>query len=90
MDVEKDSELDGETNQYEIADVLTIEGLANRTSKGANGETIPPKFVMTCYAPRRDFFVKFLQEPIPVESQLVDNLHDELNTEIVVGTISSK
>ena len=90
MDVEKGSDTDGETSQYEIADVLTIEGLANRITKGIDGENVAPKFVLMCYAPRRDFLMKFLQEPIPVESQLADKLHDELNTEIVVGTIQSK
>ena len=43
-----------------------------------------------CYTPRRDYFVKFLQEPLPVESDLAENLHDALNAEIVVGTIESK
>lgn len=43
-----------------------------------------------CYTPRRDYFVKFLQEPLPVESDLAENLHDALNAEIVVGTVTSK
>ena len=60
MDVEKGSDVDGETTQYEIADVLTIEGLANRVTKGISGEKIAPKFVLMCYAPRRDFLMKFL------------------------------
>lgn len=60
MDVEKGSDTDGETTQYEIADVLTIEGLANRITQGINGEKIAPKFVLMCYAPRRDFLMKFL------------------------------
>lgn len=88
MDVEKTIDMtDGEVAQYEVADVLQIEGLANRVTQGLNGDSIAPKFVLMCYAPRRDFFVKFLQEPIPVESKLIDKLHDMLNTEIVVGTI---
>jgi pre-mRNA-splicing helicase BRR2 len=42
-----------------------------------------------CYTPRKDYFVKFLQEPLPVESQLADNLRDALNVEIVSGSVQS-
>lgn len=42
------------------------------------------------FAPRKDYFVKFLQEPLPIESQLSDNLHDILNAEISVGSIKTK
>ena len=43
-----------------------------------------------CYTPRKDYFVKFIQEPLPIESGLADNLHDPLNAEIVAGTVTSK
>jgi len=43
-----------------------------------------------CYSPRKDYFVKFLKEPLPVESSLVESLHDPLNAEIVAGTVKTK
>lgn len=49
-----------------------------------------PKFHLMVYSARRDYFVKFLQEPMPLESQLAENLQDPLNTEIVAGTITNK
>lgn len=42
------------------------------------------------YSAHKDYFVKFLQEPLPLESSLPDNLHDFLNSEIVAGTITTK
>jgi activating signal cointegrator complex subunit 3 len=43
-----------------------------------------------CYSPHKDYFVKFIQEPLPIESSLAENLHDPLNAEIVAGTVTSK
>jgi hypothetical protein len=42
------------------------------------------------FAPRKDYFVKFLQEPLPVESCLHDDFHDILNAEVSVGNIKTK
>ena len=39
---------------------------------------------------KKDFYKKFLYEPFPVESSLLDVLPEHLNAEIVAGTISSK
>jgi pre-mRNA-splicing helicase BRR2 len=41
-----------------------------------------------CYTPRKDYFIKFLKEPLPVESQLLENLRDALNVEIAAGNIN--
>jgi pre-mRNA-splicing helicase BRR2 len=43
-----------------------------------------------CYKPRQDYFIKFLEEPLPIESSLVDNLRDILNAEIDAQEINSK
>ncbi|KAL3205213.1 hypothetical protein MRX96_011116 [Rhipicephalus microplus] len=40
--------------------------------------------------PRKDFFKKFLYEPLPVESHLDHCLHDHFNAEIVTKTIENK
>ena len=51
---------------------------------------VSPKFYLMIYSPRRDYFVKFLQEPMPLESEITDKLHDAINCEVVMGTISNK
>ena len=38
---------------------------------------------------KKDFYKKFLYEPFPVESSLLDVLPDHLNAEVVAGTIST-
>lgn len=71
--------------EYDIPSVLQMQSLA--AIKPEQGQ---PKFLLQVYSPHKDYFIKFLQEPLPLESQLVDNLHDFLNTEIVAGTVSTK
>lgn len=39
---------------------------------------------------KKDFYKKFLYEPFPVESSLLDVLPEHLNAEIVAGTVCSK
>ena len=90
MDVEKFDGAEGRMIEYPMADVLQMEGLASRCLVSEDGSRLAPKCLLMCYTPRRDYFVKFLQEPLPVESDLAENLHDALNAEIVVGTITSK
>ena len=90
MDVEKFDGAEGRMVEYPMPDVLQMEGLANLALQTAEGQKLAPKCLLMCYTPRRDYFVKFLQEPLPVESNLAENLHDALNAEIVVGTIESK
>ena len=90
MDVERYDGAEGRMVEYPMADVLQMEGIAGRTLTTPEGQRIAPKCLLMCYTPRRDYFVKFLQEPLPVESELAENLHDAINAEIVVGTIQSK
>ena len=90
MDVERYDGSEGRMVEYPIADVLQMEGLASKTLQSTDGSRRAPKCLLMCYTPRRDYFVKFLQEPLPVESDLAENLHDALNAEVVVGTITSK
>ena len=90
MDVERYDGAEGRMVEYPIADVLQMEGLACSSLQASDGQRLAPKCLLMCYTPRRDYFVKFLQEPLPVESDLAENLHDALNAEIVVGTVTSK
>jgi pre-mRNA-splicing helicase BRR2 len=90
MDVERYDGAEGRMVEYPMADVLQMEGLANLSLTTRDGSRLAPKCLLMCYTPRRDYFVKFLQEPIPIESDLAENLHDTLNAEVVAGTVTSK
>ena len=46
--------------------------------------------VILVHDQKKRFYKKFLYEPFPVESSLLNVLADHLNAEIVAGTISSK
>ncbi|VDK71756.1 unnamed protein product, partial [Onchocerca ochengi] len=70
---------------YPIGDVLHMVGLANRP-----GIDDDAKCVLMCQSSKKDFFKKFLYEPLPVESHLDHCLHDHFNAEIVTKTIENK
>lgn len=48
------------------------------------------KCVLMCQTSKKDFFKKFLYEPLPVESHLDHCLHDHFNAEVVTKTIENK
>ena len=48
------------------------------------------KCVLMCHAPRKEYYKKFLFEPLPVESHLDHFLHDTFVAEIVTRTIENK
>jgi pre-mRNA-splicing helicase BRR2 len=48
------------------------------------------KCVLMCHGPRKDYYKKFLFEPLPVESHLDHFLHDHFVAEIVTKTIENK
>lgn len=43
--------------------------------------------VILCHEPLKNYYMKFMHNPLPVESQLQDVLSDHLNAEIVAGTL---
>ena len=49
-----------------------------------------PTCVLLCDAAKKEYLRRFLFEPLPVESQLPQHLHDTLNAEVVVSTIENK
>ncbi|XP_014233112.1 putative U5 small nuclear ribonucleoprotein 200 kDa helicase [Trichogramma pretiosum] len=78
----------GKTHTYEdypITDVLQMVSRANRPQIDDDG-----KCVLLCQSSKKDFFKKFLNEPLPVESHLDQRLHDHFNAEIVTKTIENK
>lgn len=70
---------------YPIADVMQMVGLASRPLVDDSG-----KCVILCQSSKKEFFKKFLFEPLPVESHLDHVLHDHFNAEIVTKTIENK
>lgn len=76
--------------EYSIPDMLQIMGRANKTYSNKSGSSQSAKCILYCHTPRKEYFIKFLQEPLPVESQLDHSLHDHLNADVVAGTIENK
>uniref|UniRef100_A0A1A9ZDE9 U5 small nuclear ribonucleoprotein 200 kDa helicase n=1 Tax=Glossina pallidipes TaxID=7398 RepID=A0A1A9ZDE9_GLOPL len=70
---------------YPITDVLQMIGRANRPNEDADA-----KCVLMCQSSKKDFFKKFLNEPLPIESHLDHRLHDHFNAEVVTKTIENK
>ena len=70
---------------YPINDVLQMIGRANRPLKENDA-----KVVLMCLSSKKDFFKKFLYEPLPIESHLDHCLHDHFNAEVVTKTIENK
>ncbi|CAN8000338.1 unnamed protein product [Ixodes hexagonus] len=70
---------------YPVTDVLQMVGRANRPLVDEDG-----KCLLLCQSSKKDFFKKFLYEPLPVESHLDHCLHDHFNAEIVTKTIENK
>jgi pre-mRNA-splicing helicase BRR2 len=69
---------------YPIADMLQMMGRASRP--GAASGTC----VILCHSSRKEYFKRFLYDPLPVESHLDHVLADHLNAEIVIRSVESK
>jgi pre-mRNA-splicing helicase BRR2 len=70
---------------YPIADVLQMMGRACRPLVDESG-----KCAIFCHTPKKEFYKKFVYEPLPIESHLDHFLHDHFNAEIVTKTIETK
>ncbi|XP_074644659.1 activating signal cointegrator 1 complex subunit 3-like [Tubulanus polymorphus] len=79
---------DGKSKRYvdfPITDVLQMMGRAGRPQFDDQGVA-----VILVHDVKKHFYKKFLYEPFPVESSLLEVLPDHLNAEIVAGTVASK
>jgi pre-mRNA-splicing helicase BRR2 len=76
--------------EYSIPDMLQMMGRANVPLTHKSQSSQAAKCILYCHTPRKEYFIKFLQEPLPIESQLDHSLHDHLNADVVAGTIESK
>merc|ERR1719330_2212904 len=72
-------------HDYPVTDILQMLGRANRPTEDTDA-----KCVLMCQNSKKDFFKKFLYEPLPIESHLDHCLHDHFNAEIVTKTIENK
>ncbi|GAA5998703.1 ATP-dependent RNA helicase BRR2 [Rhodotorula paludigena] len=70
---------------YPFTDVLQMMGRACRPSHDTSS-----RCVLMCQQVRKEFFKKFLNEGLPIESHLHLSLHDHFNAEIVTKTIENK
>lgn len=70
---------------YPFTDVLQMMGRACRPT-----HDISSRCVLMCQQVRKEFFKKFLNEGLPIESHLHLSLHDHFNAEIVTKTIENK
>ncbi|KAF5285003.1 hypothetical protein FQR65_LT02315 [Abscondita terminalis] len=79
---------DGKTKRYidmPITDVLQMMGRAGRPQYDTSG--VACVFVQDI---KKNFYKKFLYEPFPIESNLMQVLPDHINAEIASGTITTK
>ncbi|KAL4717222.1 hypothetical protein ACJJTC_017109 [Scirpophaga incertulas] len=79
---------DGKQKRYvdmPITDVLQMMGRAGRPQFDNEGVA-----VVLVHDQKKNFYKKFLYEPFPVESSLLEVLADHLNAEIVAGTVQTK
>lgn len=79
---------DGKKGRYvdfPITDVLQMIGRAGRPQFDTSAVA-----VLFVHDIKKEYYKKFLYEPFPVESQLLDAFPDHLNAEIMSGTVQSK
>lgn len=79
---------DGKLKRYvdmPITDVLQMMGRAGRPQFGNEGVA-----VVFVHDVKKNFYKKFLYDPFPVESSLLNVLPDHVNAEIVAGTVQTK
>eukprot|EP00457_Paulinella_chromatophora_P000148 gb/GEZN01000148.1/.p1 GENE.gb/GEZN01000148.1/~~gb/GEZN01000148.1/.p1 ORF type:complete len:2144 (+),score=329.45 gb/GEZN01000148.1/:63-6494(+) len=69
---------------FPVTDVLQMMGRAGRPQFDDTG-----KAVVLVHQPKKNFYLNFLHSPFPVESSLLDCLHNHVNAEVVAGTIAS-
>jgi len=78
----------GKNHVYEdfpITSILQMIGRANRPLIDQVS-----KCLLFCQSSKKNFYKKFLYEPLPIESNLQHNLHDHFNGEIVTKTMTNK
>ncbi len=67
MDAERFDGVERKYVEYDIPSVLQMQSLASLSLETPTG-SLAPKFLLMVYSAHKDYFVKFLQEPLPLES----------------------
>merc|ERR550514_2315179 len=70
---------------YPMHDILQMLGRAGRVGVDQSGVC-----VLLCPASKKEYYKKFIYEPLPVESHLDQRMTDHMNAEIVMQTIENK
>uniref|UniRef100_A0A1A9WJB5 U5 small nuclear ribonucleoprotein 200 kDa helicase n=1 Tax=Glossina brevipalpis TaxID=37001 RepID=A0A1A9WJB5_9MUSC len=79
---------DGKVKKYvdmPITDILQMMGRAGRPQFDNEGVA-----VVLVHDEKKNFYKKFLYDPFPVESSLLEVLPEHMNAEIVAGTVQTK
>eukprot|EP00916_Digyalum_oweni_P004984 GHVL01008895.1.p1 GENE.GHVL01008895.1~~GHVL01008895.1.p1 ORF type:complete len:2144 (+),score=476.12 GHVL01008895.1:34-6465(+) len=84
VDTKKYHGREGRYIDYPVADVLEAMGRAAQPA-GKSGTC-----VLLCGSSKREFYKKFIYDPLPVESHLDEKLSDSICAEIVMKTVESK
>jgi pre-mRNA-splicing helicase BRR2 len=79
--------LDKRYVDYSIPEVLEMIESAGDKVLEENKEKEPARCLFLTHAPKKDFYKKFIFEPIPVESHLNHFIANHLNAEIVAKNI---
>ena len=70
---------------YPIHDVLQMTGRACRPGLDQSGIC-----VLMCHTSKKEYYKKFIYEPLPLESHLDQRMADHMTSEIVMKTIENK
>ncbi|KAJ2871352.1 Pre-mRNA splicing, partial [Coemansia asiatica] len=87
MGAEKYSGREHRYSDYAVPEILQMMGRAGRPPLVDYSQAT---CVLMCMTNKREFYKKFLYEPLPVESRLDGQLHDAMNSEVVAKTIENK
>jgi len=87
MDTKK---FDGRENRwvdYPVSDIIQMMGRATRPHIDKSGV-----FCLLCHSSKKEYYKKFIYEPLPVESHLdqKERMADFINAEVVLKTIDNK
>ncbi|KAI3388301.1 hypothetical protein SNEBB_003991 [Seison nebaliae] len=77
----------GELHSYEDYELNDILHQIGRATIPSENET---HAILLCQTSRKEYYHKFLYEPLPIESFLHHSLHDHFNSEIVTEAIENK